>query len=165
MAQDQELRTHIKTLGEGTAVVRSLQKLIMMCNANPAAGEDLPPQTPNTPTRVGGHHVMLESDIWQGGRMFDALFDALDQFIRNKTVRLVFSLVHKAYHTEYLHQDAELIEYGLCVLWEMVENQTTYLDEAKVFSLLFRVRYSNTHPVCISCLASYGIQSTCSFRF
>jgi hypothetical protein len=45
------------------------------------------------------------------------------------------------------YQDDELIEYGLCVIWEMVENQASYLDEAEVFSLLFHVRYANTHPV------------------
>lgn len=47
-----------------------------------------------------------------------------------------------------MNQDDDVIEYGLCVIWEMVENQTIFLDENEIFSFLFFIRYTNTHAVC-----------------
>ena len=41
-------------------------------------------------------------------------------------------------------QEGTLLEYGLIVLWELIENQTPYIEgkEADVFSLLLWIRYS-----------------------
>ncbi|KAF9519176.1 hypothetical protein BS47DRAFT_1388314 [Hydnum rufescens UP504] len=131
-SQSQELRSHIKALQDGSANVRTLQKLILLCNANPAVPSDglFSPLgvLPSSPLPARGTVGVLQGDIWQGGKMFDELTKPLITFIRDT-------------------KDDELIEYGLCVVWEMVENQASYLDEAEVFSLLFHLRYANTHPI------------------
>ena len=46
-------------------------------------------------------------------------------------------------------QEGALLEYGLIVLWELIENQTPYLEgkEADVFSLLLWIRYSGKPDV------------------
>jgi hypothetical protein len=92
--QTQELRTHIKALQDGTANVRTLQKLILLCNANPAIPADglLSPTgaLPSSPLPARGPLGMLQGDIWQGGRMFDALIKPLMQFIHNIKVPFFF---------------------------------------------------------------------------
>lgn len=49
------------------------------------------------------------------------------------------------------------MEYGLIVVWEMLEHQAPYLEgrEAELFSMLLRVRYSNqvnVIPLYLLCL-------------
>jgi len=42
-----------------------------------------------------------------------------------------------------------VLEYGLIVLWEMFENQPSYLEgrESEVLALLFRLRFVNKQNV------------------
>ena len=42
-----------------------------------------------------------------------------------------------------------MLEYGLIVLWEMFENQPSYLEgrESEVLALLFRLRFVNKQNV------------------
>ena len=42
-----------------------------------------------------------------------------------------------------------MLEYGLIVLWEMLENQPPYLEgrESEVLALLFRLRFANKQNV------------------
>ena len=42
-----------------------------------------------------------------------------------------------------------MLEYGLIVLWEMLENQPAYLEgrESEVLALLFRLRFANKQNV------------------
>lgn len=42
-----------------------------------------------------------------------------------------------------------MLEYGLIVLWEMLENQPLYLEgrESEVLALLFRLRFANKQNV------------------
>ena len=46
-------------------------------------------------------------------------------------------------------KDEELLQYGLIVLWEMLEYLTLPMEghEAEVFSILLTVRYSNKQQV------------------
>ena len=55
-----------------------------------------------------------------------------------------------------LNKNAEELEYGLIVLWEMLENQAPLLEgrEADIFSLLLQIRYCAQMTVCAVCLGS-----------
>ena len=85
---DQELRSHIKALVDGTADVRTLQKLTLLCNAHPAleTDEEDPSLGLSSPLAIQGSGRMLESDLWRGGRMFDAVFKPLVRFLSNTQV-------------------------------------------------------------------------------
>lgn len=50
-----------------------------------------------------------------------------------------------------LSQTEEEIEYGLIVLWEILEHQSVYLEsrETEIFSVLLRIRYCNKSKVVI----------------
>ncbi|KDQ10011.1 hypothetical protein BOTBODRAFT_36634 [Botryobasidium botryosum FD-172 SS1] len=137
-SQAAELRQYTSSLTDGTATIRTLQKLALLCSAHPVedsstdnmnAADHDHDGVPSTPTpksnaASGLKPPMLSQAIWEGGKAFDRLFEALDSFLQPE-------------------RDPEVLEYGLCVLWEMVEHQTSYLTELEVFSLLFRVRFSN----------------------
>jgi len=138
-SQAAELRQYTSALTDGTATIRMLQKLALLCSAHPvedpsANNLDVLDQhdhdgVPSTPTPIphtlgASMPLMLSQAIWEGGKAFDKLFESLDNFLQPE-------------------RGPEVLEYGLCVLWEMVEHQTSYLNELEVFSLLFRVRYSN----------------------
>lgn len=49
-------------------------------------------------------------------------------------------------------KDEELLEYGLIVLWEMLEYLTLPMEghEAEAFTILLTIRYSNHQCVCLS---------------
>lgn len=121
-SQQEDLASCVKSLVDGTATAKTMQKLVLICNSNPAFSPD---EVPDIPPVDGS------SDIWEGGKMFDSLMNSLLAFLRSAS-------------------DGTVLEYGLCVIWEMVENQTTFLDESEIFSLLLQVRYINTHPVSFS---------------
>jgi hypothetical protein len=46
-------------------------------------------------------------------------------------------------------QPEEVLEYGLIVIWEMLENQQSYFEgrESELLSLLFHLRYANKQTV------------------
>jgi len=69
---------------------------------------------------------LLQSDPWMKDKSFERLFNALIEFL-NPT------------------QGEDEIEYGLIVLWEMLENQALHIEgrEAAIFSLLLTIRYCN----------------------
>ena len=111
-----------------------MQKLALICSNNPAVSEDLsspgfssafalrkaPPSPPHD----------AQADIWKGGKLFDGLFSALLKFLEHD-------------------KPEEVLEYGLIVLWEMLDHQASYIEghESEIFTLLFRIRYSNKHSV------------------
>lgn len=49
----------------------------------------------------------------------------------------------------FVWQEEDVLEYGLIVLWEMLENQPSYLEgrESEVLALLFRLRFANKQNV------------------
>lgn len=151
-AIEDELFSHITSLQDGTASVRTLQKLILICNSNPALNPDDPPESPlATRHNSLSTTAAVSSDIWDGGRAFDTLVTALLAFLRTSTVsRFSFRSMFSSADTILMYQDDDTIEYGLCVIWEMVENQTIFLDENEIFSFLFFIRYTNTHAVSLS---------------
>lgn len=83
MSETDELRVHIAALKDGTANVRTLQKLVLLCHNNPAAAVD----GDHTPTLLSGDATSPREAIWEGGKMFDALMNALLPFLRSSKVR------------------------------------------------------------------------------
>lgn len=65
-------------------------------------------------------------------------------------------------------QSEEEIEYGLIVLWEMLENQALYIEgrEGDIFSLLLQIRYSQKLNVSkSSCLLRLRLLTRFDYRF
>lgn len=99
-SQVQELGAHVKALVEGTATIRTLQKVVLLCASHPATEADVLPSASEGYLNGGGSGLISPSpsrsnttgalghDIWEGGRMFDALLTSLDQFLR--TVKVCF---------------------------------------------------------------------------
>ncbi|KAI0356623.1 hypothetical protein OH77DRAFT_1423568 [Trametes cingulata] len=129
--RDETLNTYIVALEEGSADVAALKKLARLCSQNPAH-EPLSPVSPGfavplTPSPLDGAARPLptsKSDYWTQDKLFDRLFAALVKFLDPR-------------------RNAEELEYGLIVLWEMLENQAPLLEgrEADIFSLLLQIRY------------------------
>ncbi|KAI0676880.1 clasp N terminal-domain-containing protein [Trametes maxima] len=129
--REETLRTYIAALEEGSADVPVLKKLARLCAQNPAH-EPLSPVSPRfaapltpSPLDVAARTLVLSnSDFWTQDKLFDRLFTALVKFLDPR-------------------KNAEELEYGLIVLWEMLENQAPLLEgrEADIFSLLLQIRY------------------------
>lgn len=90
----------------------------------------------------------LVSTIWDEDKLFERLVNALLRFLTADKVKLVH-LLYIAINTHFM-QAEDVLEYGLVVLWEMLENEGTLLEgrEADVFSFLLRIRYCNQVNVC-----------------
>lgn len=140
--QVQQLRDVMSLLEQGVADLAALRLLAALCTNNPATSSSptsfASPLSPNgtsgplSPTP--GRELLstarpLGSDIWLGGKLFDKVFAALLRFLDSDTVR----------------EDANIVEHGLVVLWEMLEHQATYFDghESELYATLFRLRYAN----------------------
>ncbi|KAH7922895.1 hypothetical protein BV22DRAFT_1197100 [Leucogyrophana mollusca] len=130
----QELQHYITALEDGEADVRVLQKLALLCRNNPVAADAASPLSPGLglPSSVSPFLSVsralppLIADIWTKDKSFDRLFNALMKFLEPS-------------------RDAEQLEYALIVVWEILGNQTPFLEgrESDLFAALFRVRYSN----------------------
>ncbi|KAI0637821.1 clasp N terminal-domain-containing protein [Trametes polyzona] len=139
------LKSCIVALEEGSADVPVLKKLARLCSQNPAheplspvsPGFAVPP-TPSPMDGAGRALVTSRSDYWTQDKAFDHLFTVLVKFLEP-------------------HRNAEELEYGLIVLWEMLENQAPLLEghEADIFSLLLQIRY---------CAQTNVMQATNLFR-
>ncbi|KAI9001213.1 clasp N terminal-domain-containing protein [Trametes punicea] len=133
VAQDREetVKTFIVALEDGSADVAVLKKLARLCSKNPVH-EPLSPVSPDfsvplTPSPLEGAVMPLATgkvEYWMQDKLFDRLFNALVKFLDPR-------------------KNAEELEYGLIVLWEMLENQAPLLEgrEADIFSLLLQIRY------------------------
>ncbi|KAI9067582.1 hypothetical protein FKP32DRAFT_1588408 [Trametes sanguinea] len=129
--REETVNTFIVALEDGTADISVLKKLARLCSKNPSH-EPLSPVSPGfsaplTPSPMNIPARPLETgkvDYWAQDKLFDRLFSALVKFLDP-------------------HKNAEELEYGLIVLWEMLENQAPLLEgrEADIFSLLLQIRY------------------------
>lgn len=80
---EDELLLYIRALQDGSASVRTLQKLIIICNSNPALNPDDSPDSPlATRHNSLSPTTAVEFDIWDGGKVFDTLVAALLAFLR-----------------------------------------------------------------------------------
>ena len=57
--------------------------------------------------------------------------------------------MYYAHILRFVRQEEDVLEYGLIVLWEMFENQPSYLEgrESEILALLFRLRFANKQNV------------------
>ncbi|KAG6855051.1 hypothetical protein C0991_005980 [Blastosporella zonata] len=129
-----ELQSYITELADGEAGVQGLQKLALFSIENPVSDSNSPPPSPgmgalNSPSPFDASRSLsssLHTDLWAANKSFERLFNALIQFLEPT-------------------KSEEELEYGLILLWEMLENQGKYLEgrESDLFSVLLRVRYCN----------------------
>ncbi|KAH9951783.1 clasp N terminal-domain-containing protein [Amylocystis lapponica] len=142
-----ELQDHISALEQGLADVLVLKKLALLCSQTrvPADEPTSPlspafsvPLTPSPLIGSSGNSSSLASDIWSQNKNFDRLLSALLEFLDSK-------------------KNTDELEYGLIVLWEMLENQVPLLEgrEADIFSTLLHIRY---------CAQTAVMQATNMFR-
>jgi len=143
-----ELNTCVSTLEKGTVDVQVLKQLALLCKENPV-NEPISPISPGfsdplSPSPLFGNgkssssDLVLKSDLWTQEKAFDRMLTGLIKFLDT-------------------NQNATDLEYGLIVLWEMLENQALFLEgrEADIFAVLLRIRYCG-HPSVL--------QATITFR-
>ncbi|KAG8992281.1 suppressor of tub2 mutation, partial [Tulasnella sp. 427] len=134
----QQLEESIAKLENGSADAETLKILLFICSKHPSTSRPSSPVlgghrassngmlTPTTPSPLGaGKRQPAAEDIWQDGKALDSLLLSLTRFL-NKD------------------KSADLLDYGLMVLYEMVFNQSSLLTghESLVFSFLLEVRYA-----------------------
>ncbi|THH33792.1 hypothetical protein EUX98_g406 [Antrodiella citrinella] len=143
-----ELNVCVSTLENGTTDVQVLKQLALLCKANPV-NEPMSPISPGysdplSPSPLFGNgkasssELVLKSDLWTQEKAFDRLLNGLIKFLDT-------------------NKNAADLEYGLIVLWEMLENQALFLEgrEADIFAVLLRIRYCGQPSV---------LQATITFR-
>jgi CLIP-associating protein 1/2 len=144
----QELQAHVAAVVNGDPGTKVLQKLALLCLENPVTEPPSPPLSPDldlvaSPSPFNPQSLpSLHSEMWDANKNFDRLFRALMQFLDPAKVIVCYVVKDTNTHT---FQSEEELEYGLIIIWEMLENQAPYLEgkEADLFSVLFRVRYCN----------------------
>ncbi|KAF5388162.1 hypothetical protein D9615_000202 [Tricholomella constricta] len=129
-----ELRGYIAALVNGELGSHMLQKLALFSIENPVSDFASPPPSPGygfpgSPSPLVNSSKSLPSlhaDLWEADKNFERLFNALIQYLEPTKTE-------------------EELEYGLILLWEMLENQAQYLEgrESDLFTVLLRVRYCN----------------------
>lgn len=119
-SQADDLRKRIAALEKGSAEIADLQQLAIICSQNPAAEQEESSLGLN-PQSAG---------IWDNGIQTYHLLAGLSKFLT-------------------CDKSEEVLEYGLIVLWEILERQQSYLEgrESELLSLLFRLRYTNAQTV------------------
>ncbi|KAG6833770.1 hypothetical protein H0H87_001202 [Tephrocybe sp. NHM501043] len=129
----EDFQRYITQLAEGETGVQGLQKLVLFSIENSVSGSDSPPASPGmsdpsspSPFYTPQSLASLRTDIWESNKSFERLFNALIQFLEPTKLE-------------------EELEYGLILLWELLEHQGQYLEgrESDLFSVLLRVRYCN----------------------
>jgi CLIP-associating protein 1/2 len=134
----QELNDYITALESDQTDIRVLQKLALLCSNNPIPSATTSPLSPGLglPSTVSPFLGISRSlpplipDIWTKEKSFERLFNALIKFLNPS-------------------RDAEQLEYGLIVLWELLNCQAPFVEgrEADIFATLFTVRYCNAVDV------------------
>ncbi|KAF5393903.1 hypothetical protein D9757_000210 [Collybiopsis confluens] len=131
-----ELENYIALLENESADSNVLQKLVFICLENPAL-DALSPLSPESTYPMSPSPFVsslsvptLHDDLWERNKNFDKLLGSLIGYLVSA-------------------QDESTIEYGLMVVWQMLESQLMHLEgrEGDVFTLLLRVRYCNKFEV------------------
>lgn len=123
-----EIQALTKAL-EAEVSAETLQQVAAVCVATRVADPSTPLSPSGGPTPFSGAESQddaLHSSIWEKDRNFDRLFKTLVKALDPA-------------------KPEEVLEYGLIALWEMLENQATYLEgrEADLFSMMLSLRYCN----------------------
>ncbi|KAG8830341.1 suppressor of tub2 mutation [Serendipita sp. 399] len=116
------LRQCTNSLSHGTAEVSQLKQVILICSQTPVVGDEEPLANSDTNSQ--------SAEFWGQGSRFKELIEALFHYLSPE-------------------KSEDVLEYGLIALWEMIENQATYLEgrESEILSLLFHLRYANMQTV------------------
>ncbi|KZO89873.1 ARM repeat-containing protein [Calocera viscosa TUFC12733] len=111
------------SLASGTTTAATLQDVARICASNPCNATS-PPAAVLSPSN--GLQTVSLPEIWNGGKAFDGLFDALMKFLIPE-------------------RNGEILEFGLVLLWEMLENQRPLLDgrQMEMFTALLNIRWCN----------------------
>ncbi|KAI9510431.1 clasp N terminal-domain-containing protein [Russula earlei] len=132
-----ELQGYITALDQGTADVSILKKLATFCVAHPSVDAISPlssslsmPASPSPFITSAGLLPSLKPELWTENRSFTRLFNSLQKFLTPD-------------------KGEELLQYGLIVLWEMLEYLTLPMEghEGEVFTICLTVRYSDKQQV------------------
>ncbi|KAJ3790562.1 clasp N terminal-domain-containing protein [Lentinula aff. detonsa] len=131
-----DLENYISSLEAKNADISTLQNLVFLCKENPAIDvlSPLSPDSlyPSSPSPFASSSTVpdLRRDMWEKNKNFDKLLSALSTYMLS-------------------NENESQIEYGLMVIWQMLENQSTHLEgrEGDVFTLLLRVRFCNKFNV------------------
>ena len=151
-----ELQGYIAALDQGTADVSTLKKLATFCVAHPSVDAISPlssslsmPASPSPFISSAGILPSLKPELWTENRSFSRLFNALWKFLSPDKVTSEFTEGLGPSSDVSIDKDEELLQYGLIVLWEMLEYLTLPMEghEAELFSILLTVRYSNKQQV------------------
>ncbi|KAI0301798.1 clasp N terminal-domain-containing protein [Multifurca ochricompacta] len=120
-----ELQGYTAALDQGTGDVSTLKNLATFCVAHPSMDAISP-----LSSSLAGVLPSLKPELWTENRSFSRLFNALQKFLSPD-------------------KDEGLLEYGLIVLWEMLEYLSLPMEghEAEVFTILLTIRYSNKQRV------------------
>lgn len=139
--ETKQLEEGISKLEDGSAGLDTLKALLFICSKHPSCSPPPSPLlratnghrapsngmlTPTTPSPLGaGKRSSSGGDIWQDGKTLHTLLLALTRFLTKD-------------------KSADVLDYGLMVLYEMVFNQSSLLTgrEGLVFSFLLEVRYA-----------------------
>lgn len=115
----EDLKKIIQEFEGGNLDISLLKDLAIISSQNPAEEE----------SALSLDNVKTD-DIWEGGSRFRKLLASLFQQLTSD-------------------KPEEVLEYGLIVIWEMLENQQTYLEgrESELLSLLFHLRYANKQTI------------------
>ncbi|THV03303.1 hypothetical protein K435DRAFT_651641 [Dendrothele bispora CBS 962.96] len=132
---DEELQKYIAALEQGDVSTGTLQNMVHFCLENPVTDLMSPLSEigyPASPSPFMSYNSMpsLQPDLWERNKNFDRFFDAL----LNQLVLL---------------KDEQDIEFGLMIIWQMLESQSSHFEgrESDIFSLLLRIRYCNSFSV------------------
>lgn len=134
--QEVDLSSYIAALETETDAVDTLQKLTLFCIANPsidAASSSgiASPTSPSPFITPSSSDSSMNTELWEKNRRFDKMFEALLRHLDPS-------------------KDEEELEYGLILVWELLENQAPHMEgkEGELFSALLMVRYCNKGNVC-----------------
>ena len=154
-----ELQGYIMALDQGTGNVSTLKNLASFCVAHPSVDAISPlssslsmPASPSPFISSAGLLPSLKPELWSENRNFSRLFNALQKFLSPDKVKCRFHECSASGLTVPPFKNEDLLEYGLIVLWEMLEYLTLPMEghEAEVFTILLTIRYSNHQRVCLS---------------
>ncbi|KAF9008682.1 clasp N terminal-domain-containing protein [Cyathus striatus] len=120
------LLTCISELEGGDAKVSALRELVRLCQQYKVCANPKPPADGTSPFLSASLCPEENAGVWANESTFDRLFNSLVRYL-------------------VPDQSEECLESGLMILWEILSNQTPFIEgkESELFSAVLRVRYSN----------------------
>jgi len=145
----------ITELLAGSANITTFYKIAGLSLQNPVtiiSPPMSPLNDPSSPISFDSSQSLpsLHCDVWEKNKNLDRLLKAMVEAL---TPEKVSPSQFDSYAFEaYEGQDGDMLETGLIAVYAIIENQLEHLEgkEAEIFSMLFRIRYSNKMNVGIA---------------